>query len=433
MLAIALPMTLSHVTTPLLGLVDATVIGRLGEAHLLGAVALGAVVFDFLFWSFGALRMGTAGLTAQAVGAGDRAEIDRALARALAVGVAAGLVLVALQWPIRLVAFSLSGASPAVLGALAVYFGIRIWAAPLTLANYAAFGSIVGRGRTDLGFLVQVGINLANIALTLLFVAGLGMGVAGAALGTVLAEALGLAFSLAVLGRLGSRPWRVPLAEVMRRDALVRTLAVNRDIMIRTVALLAAFAIFTGVGARSGDVTLAANAVLYNMFLMGGYFLDGFATAAETLCGQAIGARREDAFRRAVALSLGWSVGFGAALSGVFLVGGAPFVDAVSTNPEVRALARDYLVFAALTPLVGAAAFAYDGIYIGATWTAAMRDLMLLSLALFAGVLWLSSQWGNAALWGAFVVFLGVRGFGQAARYPGLVRRTFPQGVSARS
>ncbi len=425
MLAIALPMTLSHVTTPLLGLVDATVIGRLGEAHLLGAVALGAVIFDFLFWSFGALRMGTAGLTAQAVGAGDGAEVDRALARALAVGLAAGLAIVALQAPIEAIAFRLSGASEAVTGALADYYGIRIWAAPITLANYAAFGSIVGRGRTDLGFLVQVGINLANIALTLLFVMGLGLGVAGAALGTVLAEAAGLALGLLVLRRLGSRPWRVPLPEVLRREAMARTIAVNRDIMIRTVALLAAFAIFTGVGARAGDATLAANAVLYNMFLIGGYFLDGFATAAETLCGQAIGARREDAFRRAVRLAVGWSLGFGAGLSALFLAGGGLFVDLVSTNPEVRELARGFLVFAALTPLVGAAAFAFDGIYIGATWTRAMRDLMLAALAVFAGVLWAGGSWGNAALWGAFLTFLGARGLGQAALYPGLARRAF--------
>lgn len=429
MLAIALPMTLSHVTTPLLGLVDATVIGRLGEAHLLGAVALGAVIFDFLFWSFGALRMGTAGLTAQAVGAGDRAEIDRALARALLVGLAAGLLILLLQWPIRFVAFELSGASEAVLGALAVYFGIRIWAAPVTLANYAAFGSIVGRGRTDLGFLVQIGINLGNIALTLAFVVGLEMGVAGAAFGTVLAEIVGLVLGLLVLRRLGSRPWAVPLTEIVQREAMTRTLAVNRDIMIRTVALLAAFAIFTGYGARSGDVTLAANAVLYNMFLVGGYFLDGFATAAETLCGQAIGARREDAFRRAVALSLMWSLGFGAGLSLVFFAGGGAFVDFVSTNPEVRSFARDFIAFAALTPLMGAAAFAYDGIYIGATWTRAMRDLMLVGLAVFALALWATAGLGNAALWTAFLVFLGARGLGQAALYPRLRRQTF----SARS
>jgi len=426
MLAVALPMTLSHATTPLLGLVDAAVVGRLGEAHLLGAVALGAVIFDFLFWSFGALRMGTAGLTAQAVGAGDRAEVDRALARALAVAAVAGLLILALQAPIAAVSFRLAGASEAVTGALQDYFGVRIWAAPFTLANYAVFGSIVGRGRTDLGFVVQVGINLVNIALSVLFVVGLGLGVAGAALGTVLAEIAGLGLGLAVVRRLGSRPFRVPLGEVFRRAAMLRTLAVNRDIMIRTVALVLAFAIFTAMGARAGDVPLAANAVLYNVFLIGSYFLDGFATAAEAICGQAVGARNAKAFRRAVALSVGWSLGFGLAVAAAFLAGGGLFIDFVSTNPEVRAYARDFLVFAAISPLVGAPAFAYDGIYIGATWTRAMRDLMLAAFAVYAVVLWFGADaLGNTGLWVAFLVFLSARGSGQALLYPRLARQAF--------
>jgi MATE family multidrug resistance protein len=183
LLALALPMTLSHVTTPLLGLVDATVIGRLGSAHLLGAVALGAVIFDFLFWSFGSLRMATAGLTAQATGAGDRRETDRTLARALSIAAAVGLGIVLLQWPIWQIAHRLAGASDAVDDALFTYFSIRIWAAPFTLANYAILGSTLGRGRTDLGLLLQVAINLANIILTIILVAAFDLGVAGAATG----------------------------------------------------------------------------------------------------------------------------------------------------------------------------------------------------------------------------------------------------------
>jgi MATE family multidrug resistance protein len=425
MLALALPMTLSHVTTPLLGLVDATVIGRLGEAHLLGAVALGAVIFDFLFWSFGSLRMATAGLTAQATGAGNAREVDRTLARALVVAVAAGLGLVLLQWPIAALAFRLAGASEAVNEALATYFFVRIWAAPVTLANYVILGSTLGRGRTDLGLVLQVAINLANIVLTVALVIGFGYGIAGAAVGTALAELFGAGLGILVLRRLGSNPFAVAWGEILDRTAMVRTLAVNRDIMIRTMALAAAFAIFTAMGARSGDVTLAANAVLYNMFLIGGYFLDGFATAAETLCGQSIGARNERAFRRSMSLSLVWSLGFGLAVSGAFLVGGGWFIDFVSTNPEVRAYARDYLIFAALTPLFGAVAFAYDGIYIGATWTRALRDLMLLAFAAYGALLLLVQDLGNAGLWTAFLVFLAVRGIGQALLAPRLTRQAF--------
>ncbi|WP_112663797.1 MATE family efflux transporter [Microvirga flavescens] len=424
-LALALPMTLSHVTTPLLGLVDATVIGRLGEAHLLGAVALGAVVFDFVFWSFGSLRMATAGLTAQAVGAGNRHEIDTTLARALVVAIVAGLILIALQWPIGMATFSLAGASENVTSALSIYFFLRIWAAPFTLANYVILGSTLGRGRTDLGLLLQVAINVANIILTSVLVLVFEFGVAGAAIGTALAEVIGVGLGIVVLRRIGSNPFAVARSEVLNRAAMFQTLAINRDIMIRNVALILAFSIFTALGARAGDVTLAANAVLYNLFLIGGYFLDGFATAAETLCGQSLGARDERSFRRAVSLSLGWCFGFGLAASAIFLVGGDWFIDFVTTNPDVRAYAKQYLIFAAATPFVGAFAFAYDGIYAGATWTQAMRNLMLIALAAYSLVLLSVGSLGNAGLWIALLAFLGTRGIGQALLSQRLTRQAF--------
>jgi MATE family multidrug resistance protein len=424
-LTLALPMTLSHVTTPLLGLVDATVIGRLGEAHLLGAVALGAVIFDFVFWSFGSLRMATAGLTAQATGAGNRHEVDLTLARAFLVAGVTGLLLILLQWPIATLAFSMAGASQAVTDALSTYFFIRIWAAPFTLANYVILGSTLGRGRTDLGLLLQVAINVANIVFTMALVLGFGLGIAGAAIGTALAEVLGAGLGIVVLRRLGSNPLAVTWPEVLHRAAMLQTLAMNRDIMIRNVALILAFSIFSALGARSGDVTLAANAVLYNMFLIGGYFLDGFATAAETLCGQSIGARDERGFRRAIHLSLGWSLGFGLAVSALFLIGGGFFIDFVSTNPEVRSYARDYLVFAALTPLFGAAAFAFDGIYTGATWTRSMRDLMVIAFIAYGAILLAAGDLGNTALWIALLTFLSARGLGQFILYPRLAKKTF--------
>ena len=424
-LTLALPMTLSHVTTPLLGLVDATVIGRLGEAHLLGAVALGAVIFDFVFWSFGSLRMATAGLTAQATGAGNRHEVDLTLARAFLVAGVTGLLLILLQWPIATLAFSMAGASQAVTDALSTYFFIRIWAAPFTLANYVILGSTLGRGRTDLGLLLQVAINVANIVFTMALVLGFSLGIAGAAIGTALAEVLGAGLGIVVLRRLGSNPLAVTWPEVLHRAAMLQTLAMNRDIMIRNVALILAFSIFSALGARSGDVTLAANAVLYNMFLIGGYFLDGFATAAETLCGQSIGARDERSFRRAIHLSLGWSLGFGLAVSALFLIGGGFFIDFVSTNPEVRSYARDYLVFAALTPLFGAAAFAFDGIYTGATWTRSMRDLMVIAFIVYGAILLVAGDLGNTALWIALLTFLSARSLGQFILYPRLAKRTF--------
>lgn len=424
-LALALPLTLSHMTTPLLGVVGSAAVGRLGDAALLGAIALGAVVFDCLFWSFGSLRMATAGLTAQAVGAGRPADADLILARALALAGLIGLGMILAQVPIGRAAAALMGAGPGVDRALAVYFGIRVLAAPFTLANYAILGSTLGRGRSDLGLVLQVAINLVNIGLTVVLVLGLGFGIAGAALASVAAEVAGLGLGAVVLARLGSRLTAVPARAVADRSAMLRMLAVNRDVMIRSAALLVAFAVFAARGARSGEAVLAANAVLQNIFLVGSYFLDGFATAAEILCGQCLGARDETAFRRAVRLVLAMSVGFGAVVAVLVLLGGGALIDAVTTSAAVRDIARAFLPYAALSPLVGAAAFAFDGIYIGATWTAAMRNLMLAALAIDLAVLALAQGLGNHGLWIALLIFLGARGAGQAWLYPRLTRRAF--------
>jgi MATE family multidrug resistance protein len=424
-LAIAVPMMLAHATTPLLGLVGATAIGRLGQPSLLGAVALGAVIFDLLFWTFGALRMATAGLTAQAFGAGEADEIDRLAARGLALSALIGIGIVALQRPIGIAAFALAGASEAVNSGLAVYFGIRVWAAPFTLANYVVLGSVLGRGRSDLGLLLQLVINLVNVALTLLLVMVWDYGIAGAAIAPLVAEIGGTLLGLIVLHRIGSHPFRVPLHGLRERSAAIRMLLVNRDIMIRTLALVLAYAVFSAQGARSGDVTLAANAILQNLWLTAGYVLDGFATAAETLCGQALGARDEARFRRVVRLAMGCCFGVGAVLSALFMGIGGGLIDIVSTSPEVREEARRFLIFAALTPLASAAGFTFDGVFIGATWTRAMRDLMLVAFGLYLATVWAGSSLGNTGLWLAMLVFLASRGLGQALAYPALVRRTF--------
>lgn len=428
MFVVAVPMMVSHITVPLLGLVDTTVIGRLGDAALLGAVALGASVFGYVFWSFGALRMGTAGMTAQAVGARDARGVSETLARAFLVGGAIGIALVLFQVPIFAGAEAVLGASDAVNAALAEYFTIRIWAAPVTLMNYALLGSLTGRGRTDLGFLTQVAQNLVNVALTILFVVHLEWGVAGAALGTVIGETVGLALGLALVFRLGDNPFGVRRAALLDPAALRRMVAVNGDIMIRTLALMTAFLVFQSLGARSGDVTLAANAVLYNVFLIGGYVLDGFATAAEALGGQAYGAKRPRDFRRAAGIAVLWAHVFALLLSAGFWLGGGAFIDFVTTDPDVRETARLYLIFAALTPLAGALAFAHDGVYVGATWSAALRNLMLIALALYLLALWFLQDWGNTALWTSFLVFLLARGIGQQLMFPVLARRGLPIG-----
>jgi multidrug resistance protein, MATE family len=424
-LALALPVMAANITEPLIGIVDTAAIGRLGDVALLGAVAISAILFEFLFWGLGSLRMSTAGLTAQALGAGDEREIAISLGRALLLALGLGVLLILLQKPIILVAFEIFTPSEAVAAAAAIYITIRIWSAPFALMNYAILGSLVGQGRTGLGLIVQCALNIAKIVLTLIAVAGLEMGIAGAAFATVIAEIFGTLLGLLISARLGAARLDLTRAELFQPTALGRMLAVNRDVAIRTCALLVAFIIFTAQGSKRGDVTLAANAILYQLFLTAAYVLDGFATAAEQMCGQALGGRDREGFKKAARLALRFSLGFGLGLSALLFVAGALFVDFLATHDQVRATAYRFLPFAALTPLLGAAAFAYDGIYAGATWTRAMRDLMLLSLGLFIGMIMLGDQFGDFGLWAAMLLFLATRGIGQALLFQRLTTKSF--------
>jgi MATE family multidrug resistance protein len=429
-LAIAVPMTLSNATTPLLGVVATAVIGRLGQAHLLGAVAMSSVVFDCMFWLFSFLRMSTVALTAQALGRHDVAEERATLMRALLIAAASGLALIVLQVPLGTVIYSLMGASADTTRAAELYFHVRIWSAPFVLANYVLFGWLVGLARANVALVLQVAINVTNaIAITILVVV-LELGVAGAALAAVVAEAVGTAFGLiAALRIVGAR--MPDVATIFDRARLIRLLLVNRDIFIRTALLIAAWGFFAAQGARSGDVVLAANSVLHNLMLVGAFFLDGFALAAEQLCGRAIGGRNGAAFSRAVKLSLTWGFGFGIATTLLILALGPWLIDLMTASPEVRLVARDYLVYAAFASVIGVFAFAYDGIYIGATWTRDMRNLMIVALAAYLATWWLTLPLGNTGLWIAILAFFGARGALQAARYPALVRMTFNPATAA--
>jgi MATE family multidrug resistance protein len=423
-LAIALPMTLANVTTPLLGVVGTAVIGRLGEAHLLGAVAMSSVVFDCLFWLFAFLRMGTVALTAQALGAGDVAEERATLIRALMIAAAIGLALIVLQLPLGAIIFRLMGASAEVTRAAETYFSVRIWSAPFVLANLVMLGWFVGLARAAIALGLQVVINLINLVVTTLLVLRFGFGVTGAAFGAVVSEAAGAVAGIILALRIvGAR--RPDTARVFDRDRLARLFVVNRDILIRTAALIVAWGFFSAQGARQGDLVLAANSVLHNLVLVGAFFLDGFASAAGQLCGWAIGARDGRAFSCAVRLSMGWGFGFGIATTAILLAIGPWLIDLMTASPDVRLVARDYLVYAALASVIGVFAFAYDGIYIGATWTRDMRNLMIISLLLYLAVWWLTHPLGNTGLWIAILVFFGSRGVLQAMRYPALARATF--------
>lgn len=406
---IAGPIVLSNATVPLLGAVDTGVVGQLGLAAPIGAVGLGAVILATLYWAFGFLRMGTSGLAAQALGAGDAAERTAVLLRALIVGLGAGLVLIAAQVALFSGAFSLAPASAEVEALTRQYLAIRIWGAPATIALYAVTGWLIGVERTRAVFLVQLWINGLNIALDLWFVLGLGWGVPGVAAATLIAEWTGLALGAWFCRDAFGPALAAALARLRDRTALLTMFAVNRDIMIRSVALQLCFTAFVFLGARFGDVTLAANQVLLQFLGILSYALDGFAFAAETLVGQAIGARTEDRVRQAVRLALQWTLYGGLVLGFGFWLAGPWLIDLMATDPAVREEARHYLPWIAAAPLFGAIAWAYDGVYIGTLLTAEMRRLMLAAALAYALALILLLPFGNHGLWSALMLLFGVR------------------------
>jgi MATE family multidrug resistance protein len=423
--AIAGPAMLANVTTPLLGVVATAAIGRLGDSAVLGGVAMAALVFDCMFWLFGFLRMGTIALTAQAYGAGDAGERLAVLTRALMTAAAIGLALLALQVPLAALIFGGLGGSDTVRAAAEHYFFIRLWSAPFALGNYVMLGWLVGLARPMLALVVQIIINVINMALTLLLVLILDWGITGAALAAVIAEAAGLVIGLAMARRVLGKRFDLGQARLFDRGKLLRMLAINRDIMIRTAALIAAYLFFTAQGARAGDVALAANAVLHNFTLVGAFFLDGLANAAEQLCGRAYGARDRTAFGRAVKLIVIWGFVFGASASALFFLFGSPFIELMTANADVQRVAHQYMWLAALTPVCGVMAFCFDGVYIGATWARDMRNLMVASFVIYLAVWGATLPLGNAGLWLAMLSFFIARGALQAARYPALVRKPF--------
>lgn len=426
--AIAGPAMLANLTTPLLGIVATGVIGQLGEAHLLGGVAMASVVFDCMFWMFGFLRMSTVALTAQALGAHDPLEVRASLARGLLIAALASVVLLIVQKPLAGITFDLMGASGPVTEAARLYFEVRLWSSPFLLANYALLGWLIGQARTGWALTVQIAINLVNIAATVILVIGLKQGIAGAAYAAIIAESCGLVFGLTLAGRmLGRDEFRVPRAVLLERAKLARMMGINRDIFIRTVALTGAFLFFTAQGAREGDVVLAANAVLNNFALIGSFFLDGLATAAEQLSGYSLGARDRARFLRTTKLVLGWSMVFAIAVALALAFGGPALIDLMTASDDVRQTARAFMWLAALAPVCGAMAYAFDGIYIGATWARDMRNLMLISLALYFTAWALLQPLGNTGLWLALLIFLLARGGLQMLRYRALLEMSFGQ------
>jgi len=411
----AWPIIIANAAVPSLGLVDTAVIGHFGSAVDLGALALGALLFNFVYWSFGFLRMATTGFIAQAAGAGDEAEVRATLARSVLLGVALGAGVLVLQWLLVGAYFSLMDASAEVESVGRDYFFARIWGAPAALALYAFSGALIGLGRSRTLLLVQLLLNGLNAGLDVWLAGALGMGAHGIGLGTAIAEWATCLFAAVVLWRTlrarqaGGEPF-LPWARIVDRARLRRTLSANGDIMVRTLCLLLGFGWFVNQGARFGDVTLAANHILLQLVSFSAFFLDGFAFVAEALVGAALGARDPARLRHVVRLSSELAVGTAAVLAaGIWLLG-APTVKALTSLPAVQATAVAYLPWTALYVLLSVAAFQLDGVFIGATRTREMRNAGLVSVAVFLLCAWpLAARFGNHGLWAAFVVFVVAR------------------------
>ncbi len=425
-LSLALPMMLAYMSTPLLGMVDTAVVGRMGSAAVLGGLAIGAVLFDLILTTFNFLRAGTTGLTAQALGAESKSEMQATLLRALVVAALGGLVLIAVGPFFITLGLYFMDPGEEVARSTRIYMNWRLYSAPFTLANYALLGWLIGLGRSGLGLAIQTVLNGVNIVLSIVLGLWLGWGIAGVGIATVIAEITATVLGLIIAGRLLDLR-RLPGWDViLDRAALTRMMAINRDIMIRSFSLVFAFAFFAAQGARFGELTLAANAVLMNFFLLAGYFLDGLAVSAEQLVGRTIGANYKEGFNRALKMTFAWNVVLALALAAVYLFAGSQLVAIMTTAETVRGQAAPFLLWAALTPLTGVLAFQMDGVFIGATWSRDMSRTMVVALAAYLIAWWLLTPlFGNHGLWMALHLFLICRGLLLLASMPGRLRTTF--------
>lgn len=427
-LSIAIPMTLGFLTTPLIGLTGTGVVGRLGDPAALAGLAIGAILFDLIFGSLSFFRTSTTGLTAQAFGRGDGQQEQAVFWRAFISAIGLGALMLAATPLILAFAPGLMTTDAAVADVTRHYFGIRVLSSPATFINFAVLGYVLGRGQGMTGLVLQIIINGCNIALSIYLGLHLGWGVDGVATGTAFAEVIGACVGLAVVLRqfsinAASRP---SFRQILDQSRLKALFQLNADILIRSLVLNGAFALSTRIGSSFGPVTLAANAVLMNIFMLCSFFLDGLAGAAEQLAGRAVGARYRPAFDRALKLTALWSFAMAGALALFFLIAGTGLIDALTTSPAVRAEAYAHLGWAALTGLTGALAFQMDGVFIGATWSRAMRNMMLASLAGFCICLAvLVPPFGNHGLWLALNLFLAMRGFFLLAMLPAKTRQTF--------
>lgn len=415
-LHIAIPSIISNITVPLLGLVDVTIVGHLGAASYIGAIAVGGMLFNMIYWIFGFLRMGTGGLTSQAYGRQDHVEITSLLLRSLSISLMLAIGLLILQYPIRIIAFQLIDASPEVQTLATCYFHICIWGAPATLCLYSFTGWFIGMQNTRFPMYIAILQNLVNIAASLFFVFGLGMKVEGVALGTLIAQYAGVIMAIILIIR-NYHPLRqhIDLQLLWERSAMANFFRVNRDIFLRTLCVVAVTVFFTSTGAAYGDVILAVNTILMQLFTLYSYIMDGFAYAGEALTGKHIGAQHPKEQHDTVRYLFYWGSTSAIAFTLLYLLGGKEFLQLLTDDETVISASAEYFYWVLAIPIAGFGAFLLDGICIGATAT----HLMLRSMIIAAGIFFITYYslhgiWGNHALWLAFILYLLLRGVMQA-------------------
>lgn len=411
-LRLAVPSIISNITVPLLGLVDVTIVGHLGETAFIGAIAVGGLLFNILYWNFGFLRMGTSGLTSQAYGRKDQDAEMKVLLQAISVGLFSALAILLLQYPVERLAFYLLETSTEVEQYAVAYFRVCVWGAPAVLAMYGFKGWFIGMQNSRFPMYIAIAVNVINILCSLCFVFGFGMKVEGVALGTVVAEWSGLFMAVLLwLNRYGYLRARLAFRDSLQLSAMRRFFAVNHDIFLRTLCLIAVTTFFTSTGARQGDVILAVNTLLMQLFTLFSYIMDGFAYAAEALAGRYIGACNLRQLKLAVRNLFGWGIALSLLFTLLYGIGGKNFLGLLTNDARVVETAGDYFYWVLAIPLAGFGAFLWDGILIGATATRQMLLAIVVAAGAFFGIYFAGSgATDNHVLWLAFLVYLFLRG-----------------------
>ena len=436
-LQIALPSIVSNITIPLLGMIDVAIVGHMGSPAYIGAVAVGSMIFNLVYWLFGFLRMGSSGLTSQALGRRDLTEIASILARSVFIAFSIALLLILLQIPMKWASFALIGPTEDVVPFASTYFNIVIWGAPAVLGLYSMLGWFIGMQNTRFPMFISIMQNVVNILASLTLVYGFGMKIEGVAMGTVIAQYAGFIVALGLVvryyGRLfrGGRKEEGGVRNVCRRvfslhtphSSLLIFFRINRDIFLRTLCLVAVNLYFTSAGARQGAVILSVNTVMMQLYLFFSYFMDGFAYAGEALGGKAYGARNTTAFHETLRRLWMWTLIVATAYTLLYIIGGQRIVGLLTDEPQVIETSRNYLYWAWLIPAAGCVAFIWDGVFIGLTATRGMLVSSFLSALAFFAICHISLLFPHSSLpenhflWLAMVIYLAMRGILQTIWY----------------